>query len=413
MAGVRPAARARAASRAQTYVLPTPSSVPVTNTSSSVSATAVACQTLRSAARPRRSRRRRTPSAPRTSRQPSSAMPAAVPCTLVAAREPQLAPRCPRARRAAARARRSAGGPCVVEGCSRAAAAPRAAPSSAAGAVGADPVSSSSEVGMRRSAGGRSPSPSGEVHADAEQHAAVRARARPARRRACAHRTRCRSASSGRRRRRTLRAHSTAATPPARLSAGSSCAGRCGRSRMETSSAVPGGRLPAPPAPAAAGALHVGAHGREGGRSCGCEGAQLVLRRVAALELVDQDWLSGHLATIGAVTAFTTPFGREEIEQLIPHRDPFLFLDEIVELEPGARVVARLTIRGDEWFLRGHFPGRADHARRADGRGAGPGRRGRRAVAPRFPGPRSRSSRASTACASAASCGPATCSTSS
>jgi 3-hydroxyacyl-[acyl-carrier-protein] dehydratase len=57
------------------------------------------------------------------------------------------------------------------------------------------------------------------------------------------------------------------------------------------------------------------------------------------------------------VSAFATPFGREEIEKLIPHRDPFLFLDEIVELEPGARVVARLTIRGDEWFLRGHFPG--------------------------------------------------------
>jgi 3-hydroxyacyl-[acyl-carrier-protein] dehydratase len=57
------------------------------------------------------------------------------------------------------------------------------------------------------------------------------------------------------------------------------------------------------------------------------------------------------------VTAFATPFGRAEIEQLIPHRDPFLFIDEVVELEPGARVVARSTIRGDEWFLRGHFPG--------------------------------------------------------
>jgi 3-hydroxyacyl-[acyl-carrier-protein] dehydratase len=55
--------------------------------------------------------------------------------------------------------------------------------------------------------------------------------------------------------------------------------------------------------------------------------------------------------------AFTAPFGREAIEQLIPHRDPFLLIDEIVELEPGARVVARATVRGDEWFLQGHFPG--------------------------------------------------------
>ena len=57
------------------------------------------------------------------------------------------------------------------------------------------------------------------------------------------------------------------------------------------------------------------------------------------------------------MTPYTAPFGREQIEQLIPHRDPFLLIDEVVELEPGVRVVARSTIRGDEWFLRGHFPG--------------------------------------------------------
>jgi len=52
------------------------------------------------------------------------------------------------------------------------------------------------------------------------------------------------------------------------------------------------------------------------------------------------------------------PFGRAVIEQIIPHRDPFLFLDEVLELEPGARVVARKQVRGDEWFFPGHFPGR-------------------------------------------------------
>jgi 3-hydroxyacyl-[acyl-carrier-protein] dehydratase len=57
------------------------------------------------------------------------------------------------------------------------------------------------------------------------------------------------------------------------------------------------------------------------------------------------------------VPSFTLPFGREEIEKIIPHRDPFLLIDEVVELEPGARVRARFTVRGDEWFLRGHFPG--------------------------------------------------------
>ena len=52
------------------------------------------------------------------------------------------------------------------------------------------------------------------------------------------------------------------------------------------------------------------------------------------------------------------PFGREVIEEIIPHRDPFLFLDEVLELEPGVRVVARKQVRGDEWFFPGHFPGR-------------------------------------------------------
>ena len=46
------------------------------------------------------------------------------------------------------------------------------------------------------------------------------------------------------------------------------------------------------------------------------------------------------------------------IETIIPHRDPFLFLDEVLELEPGVRVVARKRVRGDEWFFAGHFPGR-------------------------------------------------------
>jgi 3-hydroxyacyl-[acyl-carrier-protein] dehydratase len=52
------------------------------------------------------------------------------------------------------------------------------------------------------------------------------------------------------------------------------------------------------------------------------------------------------------------PLGRAEIEQILPHREPFLLLDEVLELEPGARVVARKTVREDEWYLAGHFPGR-------------------------------------------------------
>jgi 3-hydroxyacyl-[acyl-carrier-protein] dehydratase len=52
-----------------------------------------------------------------------------------------------------------------------------------------------------------------------------------------------------------------------------------------------------------------------------------------------------------------TALSKAEIEALIPHRDPFLLLDEVVSIEPGSSVVARKTVRQDEWYLSGHFPG--------------------------------------------------------
>jgi 3-hydroxyacyl-[acyl-carrier-protein] dehydratase len=55
------------------------------------------------------------------------------------------------------------------------------------------------------------------------------------------------------------------------------------------------------------------------------------------------------------VIAASVPFGRETIEQILPHRPPFLLLDEVVELEPGARVVARKRVTEDD--CAGHFPG--------------------------------------------------------
>ena len=52
-----------------------------------------------------------------------------------------------------------------------------------------------------------------------------------------------------------------------------------------------------------------------------------------------------------------TTLGRAEIEAILPHREPFLLLDEVIEIEPGVRVLARKHVREDEWYLAGHFPG--------------------------------------------------------
>ena len=55
---------------------------------------------------------------------------------------------------------------------------------------------------------------------------------------------------------------------------------------------------------------------------------------------------------------YEPPFGRDEIESILPHRDPFLLLDEVLELDPGRRVVARREVRAEDPWFAGHFPER-------------------------------------------------------
>lgn len=46
---------------------------------------------------------------------------------------------------------------------------------------------------------------------------------------------------------------------------------------------------------------------------------------------------------------------KEEIKRLLPHREDMLLLDDVEAREGTA--VGHYTVRGDEFFLRGHFPG--------------------------------------------------------
>jgi 3-hydroxyacyl-[acyl-carrier-protein] dehydratase len=52
------------------------------------------------------------------------------------------------------------------------------------------------------------------------------------------------------------------------------------------------------------------------------------------------------------MTAFPPP------TDIIPHRPPFLFLDEVTGLVAGERATGRWSLTGDEAFFAGHFPGR-------------------------------------------------------
>ena len=48
--------------------------------------------------------------------------------------------------------------------------------------------------------------------------------------------------------------------------------------------------------------------------------------------------------------------GSNEINNLIPHRSPFLFIDECEILEKGKKGIASRVFKDDEYFFQGHFP---------------------------------------------------------
>ncbi len=47
---------------------------------------------------------------------------------------------------------------------------------------------------------------------------------------------------------------------------------------------------------------------------------------------------------------------KEQIKEIIPHRDPFLLIDSIEEMDVGKRVVASKYMSPDEFWFKGHFP---------------------------------------------------------
>jgi len=58
------------------------------------------------------------------------------------------------------------------------------------------------------------------------------------------------------------------------------------------------------------------------------------------------------------VSAAAPLFGLERIMAVLPHRPPFLFVDEVAQLELGVSITARRRLRPEEPHFAGHFPGR-------------------------------------------------------
>lgn len=47
---------------------------------------------------------------------------------------------------------------------------------------------------------------------------------------------------------------------------------------------------------------------------------------------------------------------KEEIKKILPHREPMLLIEE-VDINENGEAVGKYTVKGDEFFLQGHFPG--------------------------------------------------------
>ena len=47
---------------------------------------------------------------------------------------------------------------------------------------------------------------------------------------------------------------------------------------------------------------------------------------------------------------------KKEIESLIPHRDPFLLIDKLINIEPMVSATGIMNITKDKFFFNGHFP---------------------------------------------------------
>jgi len=49
-------------------------------------------------------------------------------------------------------------------------------------------------------------------------------------------------------------------------------------------------------------------------------------------------------------------FEKEDIKKILPHREPFLFVDAILELKPGLYAKGLKKVEESEFYFQGHFP---------------------------------------------------------
>jgi UDP-3-O-[3-hydroxymyristoyl] N-acetylglucosamine deacetylase/3-hydroxyacyl-[acyl-carrier-protein] dehydratase len=75
-------------------------------------------------------------------------------------------------------------------------------------------------------------------------------------------------------------------------------------------------------------------------------------------KIIDQDTKTKEEADMFSVNVkIGKPLGISEIQKIIPHRYPFLFIDKVVITEEEKKAVGYKAVSGNEEFFQGHFPG--------------------------------------------------------
>jgi 3-hydroxyacyl-[acyl-carrier-protein] dehydratase len=62
------------------------------------------------------------------------------------------------------------------------------------------------------------------------------------------------------------------------------------------------------------------------------------------------------MSAISGAGFLNLPLDIVQIRGLLPHRPPFLFVDRVIELEPGVRGIGLKNVTYNESYLAGHFP---------------------------------------------------------
>ncbi|PIQ86018.1 MAG: 3-hydroxyacyl-[acyl-carrier-protein] dehydratase FabZ [Candidatus Omnitrophica bacterium CG11_big_fil_rev_8_21_14_0_20_43_6] len=91
---------------------------------------------------------------------------------------------------------------------------------------------------------------------------------------------------------------------------------------------------------------------------CPIRGHVIALKSGHSLNLkIAQKICEQKIKTQGAI-AMNGVLDVNEIMKIIPHREPFLFVDRIIHLEKGKRATGVKNVTINDYFFRGHFPGR-------------------------------------------------------